>query len=173
LACRPSVDRLLKGRPRPCIVRVIRYGHGYRRPVGPLVDRRRFYIVQKFLTAPDRRTNGGSRPGRAVHVFSMILKCGVCGGPLAVRGGRKPGAWDYNCDINKCVRADKGELDSFATDAILAALRSPQLYQALMPTTAEHDTELATVRDKLAEIRAQHDELARMWRRVRCRRCSR
>ena len=29
-----------------------------------LVDRRRFYIVQKFLTAPSRRTNGGSRPGR-------------------------------------------------------------------------------------------------------------
>ena len=28
----------------------------------PLVDRRRFYIVQKFLTAPNRRTNGGSRP---------------------------------------------------------------------------------------------------------------
>ena len=57
----------------------------------PLVDRRRFYMVQKFLTAPERRTNGGSRPGRAVHVFSMILKCGVCGGPLSVRRGRRPG----------------------------------------------------------------------------------
>jgi hypothetical protein len=59
------------------------------------------------------------------------------------------------------VRAGRQERpDSFATDAILAALRSPQLYQALMPTTAEHDTELAAVRDKLADLRAQHDELA-------------
>ena len=29
------------------------------------------------------------------------------------------------------MRADKSDLDSFATDAVLAALRSPQLYQAL------------------------------------------
>jgi site-specific DNA recombinase len=127
----------------------------------PLVDRRRFYMVQKFLSAPGRQTNG-SRPGRAVHEFSMIVKCGLCGGPLSARIRKDAGRheWQYACHWRNCVRVNKDELDSFATDAILAALRSDQLYAALAPTDIDHEQELAAVRDKLADLRAQHDELA-------------
>ena len=127
----------------------------------PLVDRRQFYIVQKFLNAPGRRTNG-SRPGRAVHEFSMILRCGVCGGPLAVRNRRDANVAElqYTCHTKSCVRVEKAELDSFATEAILAALQSEELYRALAPTSSDHNEELSAVRDRLADLRAQHDELA-------------
>jgi site-specific DNA recombinase len=126
-----------------------------------LVDRRRFHVVQQFLSAPGRRTNG-SRPGRAVHAFSMILRCGVCAGPLVVRNSREKGVAvaEYFCQKKSCVRANKAELDGFATDAVLAALQSPQLYAALTPADGEHEAELAAVRDRLADLRARHDELA-------------
>jgi site-specific DNA recombinase len=127
----------------------------------PLVDRRRFHVVQQFLSAPGRRTNG-ARPGRAVHAFSMILRCGVCAGPLVVRNSREKGVAvaEYFCQKKSCVRANKAELDGFATDAVLAALQSPQLYAALTPADGEHEAELAAVRDRLADLRARHDELA-------------
>ncbi len=127
----------------------------------PLVDRRRFYMVQKFLNTPDRRTNG-SRPGRAVHEFSMIVKCGVCGGPLAVRIRKDHGINEaqYSCHRKSCVRVNKDELDGFATDAILAALQSRKLYEALASGDSDDDAELAAIRDNLAGLRAQHDELA-------------
>lgn len=126
-----------------------------------LVDRRRFYIVQQFLGAPNRRTNG-ARPGRAVHEFSMIVKCGVCGGPLAVRHRRERGRdeQEFTCHNKSCVSVNKAELDGFATDAVLAALTSPQLYEVLMPNDTANDADLAEVRDQLADLRQQHDQLA-------------
>lgn len=128
----------------------------------PLVDRRQFYIVQKFLSAPTRRTNG-ARPGRAVHEFSMIVGCGVCGGPLAVRTrrerGREPEA-EYTCHRKSCVRVNKAEFDDFATDAVLTALGSRELYEVLRDTGTDNDAELSAVRDTLADLREQHDQLA-------------
>ena len=58
------------------------------------------------------------------------------------------------------MRVNKAELDGFATDSILAALQSRELYQKIIPTNTDHDAEHGAVRDKLANLRAQHDELA-------------
>ena len=58
------------------------------------------------------------------------------------------------------MRVNKAELDGFATDSILAALQSRELYQKIIPANTDHDAEHGAVRDKLANLRAQHDELA-------------
>ena len=129
-----------------------------RRPQSPRVGGSRWWIgggsTSCRSSSPRQAAEPtADRPGRAVHEFSMILKCGVCGGPLSARSGRVKGVNDlqYQCHRKSCVRINKAELDSFATDAILAALRSRELYQALTPINTDHDAEVGAVRDKLAE----------------------
>lgn len=118
----------------------------------PLVDKRTFLAVQRILTAPERIT---TRPGRGVHLLSMIAKCGPCEGPLAATN--RAGEPQYQCHRRGCVRIDKASLDAYAEKIMLEYLSRDDHRDRL--TAAEADgTELAAVRDELAEVRAHLDE---------------
>jgi site-specific DNA recombinase len=118
-----------------------------------LVDRSTFLAVQRILAAPERRTN---RPGRGVHLLSMIAKCAVCDGPLSV-AFRKPGG-QYTCQKASHVRVDKVELDDLAELAILTYLDGEDVHDA--SAAADDDSAaLATAREEVENIRGELDDL--------------
>ena len=120
----------------------------------PLVDRATFFAVQRILDAPERRT---TRPGRGIHLLSMIARCDVCGGPLAARSGdRGP---EYTCQRGSHVRVDKGELDTLVETAILGYLNGEDLRQALAATDNDN-AEVARAREDVERIREELDDLA-------------
>jgi site-specific DNA recombinase len=119
-----------------------------------LVPQTTWLAVQRLLTAPERRT---SRPGRGVHLLSMIAVCGVCGGPLAARA--RDGRALYTCHTKSCVRVAQAELDTYAERAMLGYLARPDVYKALAATSAD-DPKLAAARDKVAEVEGELDDLA-------------
>jgi site-specific DNA recombinase len=125
----------------------------------PLVSKADFLAVKRILSAPERVT---TRPGRGVHFLSMIAKCGVCGGKLAVRYS-KDGAFrvpEYSCHKKSCIRISKAALDEFAENEIFAFMERDDLHASWMAPEESANVELAHVRDELATIRAQLDDLA-------------
>jgi site-specific DNA recombinase len=122
----------------------------------PLVDNRTWLAVQRILKDPNRRTNG-SRPGRAVHLLSMIARCDVCPAPMSrkLRSGKE----FYYCHVKGCVRVPKQELDDLATAAMIEFLSQPETIEQL---GGDEDTtaELEAVREEIAGIKTELDELA-------------
>src|SRR6266567_400209 len=114
-----------------------------------LVDAETFGTVRAMLSDPKRRT---SRPGRGVHLLSLIAACDVCGAALTVsyrRGGR-----EYQCRGKSCVRISADELDGYAEKIMCAYLARPDVIAELR-ATPERGGELATVRAELAEARSE------------------
>jgi DNA invertase Pin-like site-specific DNA recombinase len=118
-----------------------------------LVDRTVFLAVKRRLTAPERVT---TRPGRGVHLLSMIGLCDVCGGPIAARSGQR--GREYVCHRKSCVRVDYDELNTYAEAAILDYLSRPE--NLVWLTAKDDDAELLAARQQVAEIRAELDDLA-------------
>lgn len=118
-----------------------------------IIDKELYLTVQDALNAPDRVTTRG---GRARHTFSMIIRCGVCGGPVkVVDAGRR-----YSCHQSGCVRMLRPDVDEFVKDVILRFLASPDVFEALRAPAADSGAELAAVREQLAEARHLLAELA-------------
>ena len=116
----------------------------------PLVGEADFLAVQRILSDPSRRTN---RPGRGVHLLSMIARCDVCGGPLAAtnRDNRGP---QYQCHTGGHVRVSKPELDDVAVGAITGFLVHRQYDDDPVSTD-----KLDAARAKVESIRVELDEL--------------
>lgn len=120
----------------------------------PLVDRATFKAVQDILAAPERRT---TRPGRGVHLLSMIALCGECGGPLTVRLSKQPDG-EYTCHRGSHVRVSKPELDEFVERVFLDYLARPEMYGQLV--AAETDpAALAKAKAERDDIKAELDDL--------------
>lgn len=127
----------------------------------PIVEPGVWYAVREILCDPARITQ---RPGRGKHLLSMIARCDVCGGPLAVtfRGGShgKPhGRREYQCHTGGHVRVRADELDDFATGQILNYLARPDVYEGLN-ADGDGDGRLEAVRAELIAARSRLDELA-------------
>lgn len=120
-----------------------------------LVDRETFLAVRRILTAPERVT---TRPGRAVHLLSMIALCDVCGGPLAARGAKDDRPAQYQCHRATHVRGDYAELNALAEKAMLAYLSRPDNVERLT-ADAGSDERLEAARLRVAEISAELDDL--------------
>jgi DNA invertase Pin-like site-specific DNA recombinase len=120
----------------------------------PLVPKATFLAVNEILSAPERRT---SRPGRGIHLLSMIARCAVCDGPLAVTLQRA--APEYVCHKKSCVRVDKTELDTYAEKAMLAYLSREDLHTELSVRQDEDDQALTAARAAVKEIQAELREL--------------
>jgi site-specific DNA recombinase len=119
-----------------------------------LVPTSTFLAVRHRLTDPARRT---SRPGRGVHLLSMIAVCDVCGGPLSATFRRGPR--EYGCQNGGHVRVPADELDTEAEGEIVDYLASPD--NAARLTARDGDDEaLAAARDLVARVRAELDDLA-------------
>ena len=123
----------------------------------PLVDETLWYSVREILTDPSRNVR---RPGRGVHLLSMIGKCAECGSPLIVtyrkarkRDGDNPrGA--YQCHKRGCVRIDKPELDEHAERLIFDVMTDRDTYDAMVARNSDVGGDVDAVRLKLAEARA-------------------
>ncbi len=121
-----------------------------------LVSRADWFAVQRLLRAPERKT---TRPGRAKHLLSLIGRCGVCLGKLhvAYRDGGDP---FYVCASKGCVRITQADLDTLAEQVMLDYLAQPDVIDALRSGEQDGDRELSDVRDRLAAVRARHEQLA-------------
>jgi DNA invertase Pin-like site-specific DNA recombinase len=119
-----------------------------------IVSKADFLAVQRLLTAPERVT---TRPGRGVHLLSMYVLCDVCEGPVSVRLGG--GDHTYACREAGHVKINKAALDTYATEIIVGYLARPDIHEAFAATAVNGD-ELDRVRDEIASIRAELDDLA-------------
>lgn len=120
-----------------------------------IIDRRTWLRTQEILSAPERRT---TRPGRAVHLLSMIAACDVCAGPLAARAGKGGRVDQYTCHRRGCVRIGKAELDELAERAVIAYLSRDDVAETITRRDGD-DAELDAAKLAVDEIRAELRDL--------------
>jgi DNA invertase Pin-like site-specific DNA recombinase len=121
----------------------------------PLVNEETFYAVQRILTDPGRTTR---KPGKAKHLLSMIARCGVCGGPMAVTYRIDGGRPTYVCKGHAHTRIVQGDLDDYITERVLFRLEQPKVWQRLT-AGGDDDAALVAARGELAALEAELDEL--------------
>lgn len=119
-----------------------------------IVPKETFLAVQRILSDPARRT---SRPGRAKWLLSMIALCDVCSGPMACL--YKRGERCYRCHRRSCATVVADELEAYATQGIVDFLSRPDSIEKLTVSDRD-DRELAKVREEIAKVRVELDELA-------------
>jgi DNA invertase Pin-like site-specific DNA recombinase len=124
-----------------------------------LVPDELFYAVKARLTDPSRST---VRPGRGVHLLSMLATCGavnergeVCGSPLVVTYRKGPKA--YQCHQRGCVKVKAQPLEDWATRQVLGLLSAPDVFDALLDAGTSED--LQEARDAVARLSAERVEL--------------
>lgn len=125
-----------------------------------LVSETTWYKVNRILTAPERKT---SRPGRGVHLLSMIAKCDVCSGPLAATNRLERYGWQYQCHFKGCVRVSYDDLTEYAEAALLGFLSEADYAERLRANDGRNDAALEAIESEIAAMRAELDEL---WRDV-------
>lgn len=126
-----------------------------------------FDAAQRVLADPTRKT---SRPGRGVHLLSMIALCDECGGPMAARWRREPAKGGrqareervYTCHKGNCTSVGYDALDAYAELVLLGRLAREDAYVAL--ATAERadagaleaaEAEAERIRTDMAELEGQ------------------
>ncbi|MFD0884305.1 recombinase family protein [Streptosporangium algeriense] len=120
-----------------------------------IVPRDLFWDVQRILSEP-KHQNKAPRPGRVLHEYTTTVRCDVCEGPIGVVNSTKSGEPEYKCQINSCVRTLKAGIDEIITNAILAYLARPDVYEIL--TARSESAEAETAQAELAKLRAELDE---------------
>lgn len=118
-----------------------------------LTDSETWHSVHAMLTDPARRK---SRPGRGVHLLSLIAVC-ECGEYLRARGEKDQRR--YQCRGRGCVTIRADALDRWA-DALICHYAARDDVRAMLLSTGDRSPELRAVRADLARAR---DELAG-WR---------
>jgi hypothetical protein len=94
--------------------------------------------------------------GRKQHLLSGIARCGKCGGPLYPYGARGGKSATYRCVTGPAGKGCGGIsvnaeiLDEYVTGAVLDALESPRVQQAVQ---AGEDTSAPRRAELLEEIR--------------------
>ena len=130
-----------------------------------IVPRKRYWNVQRILTAPGRATykGGGTR-----YELTAALTCSRCGGLTRVeyngeggkRLGRRPA---YRCQLNHVV-VDKAGIDELIIGTpddlgiLLQWLARDDIYDVLA-TPSGNDPTVTDLRAQLAQARAERDEL--------------
>lgn len=111
--------------------------------------------VVALLTSPERLTR---KPGKGLHLLSMIALCDVCSSRMAAHLSREMPY--YRCHDHGCVTISKPPMDQVVEKLLLSALSREDVFEALMGTRqGGGDAELAAVRVELAEAEADHRAL--------------
>lgn len=119
-----------------------------------LVDRETWLAVQQILSDPVRRK---VRPGRGIHLLSMLVVCDVCEGPLTVRSER--GVRYYRCQRGTHVQTNYDQMNAFAEAQIIGYLGRADQAAGLWDSGADREA-LAQVRQTIAEVQVELKDLA-------------
>jgi site-specific DNA recombinase len=117
----------------------------------------------KLFADPSRRAHV---VGRKQHLLSGIARCGKCSGPLYLAAPSKENAAHYRCTTGPAgkgcggVSVNAEVLEEYVTGAVLDALESPRVQQAVQagldtgaPRRAELLEEIRRAQEKRAEAR--------------------
>lgn len=110
--------------------------------------------VVALLTDSERTTR---RPGSAVHLLSMIMRCHPCSGPMTAHLSRSVPY--YRCSESH-VTISKPPVDGLVERLLLSVLSPEDAFDRLLGTLPSGAADLTRVRVQLAEAKAEHDALA-------------
>ncbi|WP_236238807.1 recombinase family protein [Streptomyces sp. CC228A] len=123
-----------------------------------LLDDATFYTCVQRLSRPGRSYH---RDGRTRHLLTGIVRCGVCGGPMAFINGAV-GRASYACRgtreslSSKCTVVRQERLDDYIERLVIERLSSPDAADLIANDTTAADVQRAL--EEAAEKRARLDE---------------
>ncbi|MDG4798811.1 recombinase family protein [Micromonospora sp. WMMD1082] len=125
-----------------------------------LVDEDTYWACVRLLEDPSRTT---TRAGRAVHLLSYIVACGVCGGPISSGHVSRHG-WEgqvYSCLKKRCAAVKAEFLDEYVQRTVVAWLSLPETGEMLSALSGG-DEQAAHARAEAARLRAELED----WRKL-------
>jgi hypothetical protein len=125
-----------------------------------LVDEETYWACVRLLSDPSRTT---TRAGRAVHLLSYIVHCGVCGGPISLGTVNRHG-WTgqvYSCQKRRCAAVKAEYLDEYVQRAVVAWLSRDDVYELLAAQTGG-DEEAARARAEANRLRAELEDYKKL-----------
>lgn len=125
-----------------------------------MVDEDDFWACVRLLQDPSRTT---TRAGRAVHLLSYLVHCGVCGAPLSSNMVNRHG-WTgrvYSCSKRRCAAVKAEFLDEYVQRTVVAWLALPETAEMLSALSGG-DEQAASARAEAARLRAELED----WRKL-------
>jgi site-specific DNA recombinase len=126
----------------------------------PIVDRAKHDRVTALLSAPDRRSHTGPRPGARKHLLTHgIGKCGVCGGMLRVarRNGRNDQTLIYMCaGPSGCTGRVQQHVDDLVARVVIGQMSKPDALDWLLGD----DDQARRLAQRCEELQRRLDEAA-------------
>jgi hypothetical protein len=125
-----------------------------------LVDEDDYWAVVRLLEDPSRTT---TRAGRAVHLLSYIVHCGVCGGPLSCGRVSRHG-WTglvYSCLKRRCAAVKAEFLDEYVERTVVAWLSLDETVEMLNALSGG-DEQAARARAEAARLRTELETYKRL-----------
>jgi DNA invertase Pin-like site-specific DNA recombinase len=124
-----------------------------------LLDEETYWACVRRLGDPDRTT---TRAGRAVHLLSYIVHCGVCGGPVSMGTVNRHG-WTgqvYSCLKRRCAAVKAEYLDEYVQRVVVAWLAQPGIYELL--SAGQDDAEIAHARAEAQRLRGELEDYKKL-----------
>ncbi|BBZ45456.1 recombinase family protein [Mycobacterium parmense] len=126
----------------------------------PIVERAKHDRIVALLSAPERRSHNGPRPGARKHLLTHgIGKCGVCGGMLRVarRNGRRDQALIYMCAGPRgCTGRVMRAVDELVGRIVIGRLAMPDALDWMLGD----DERARRLSDRCDELQQRLDEAA-------------
>lgn len=125
-----------------------------------LVDEDLYWACVRLLEDPSRTT---TRAGRAVHLLSYIVRCGVCDSPVSSHQVSRHG-WEgrvYSCLRRRCAAVKAEFLDEYVQRVVVAWLSLPETGEMLSALSGG-DEQAAHARAEAARLRAELED----WRKL-------
>jgi site-specific DNA recombinase len=126
-----------------------------------LVDEATFWIVQRILTDPNRRSYRGTKGvggrGRTTHLLTSLARCAECDGKLIWRQDRRR-QYTYACHERSCVGIRADALDRYVERQIVDWLSDPFTAADLAQVT-DNSAAATQVRADVARARAELQQL--------------
>jgi len=142
-------------------------GHTYPAQWPAIFDIDTHERLVKLFSDPSRRAHV---VGRKLHLLSGIARCGKCGGPLynqkAYTGKKEP---TYRCVVGPggkgCggVAVNSELLDEYVTGAVLDALESPRVQEAVRAGKDESAPRRAELLEEIRRAQEKRAEARRDW----------